>query len=553
MAFASCGWTISKMPNDTYVEKITRDIEAMFAHVQYERGDMHWFQREDVEFFYETPFAFGLIDMGLGKTVTAATLIARFLEEEYAGKILVVGPISVITSSWPDEFRIWRHLVPHAYTVLREDEDDPRIGTARKEDVKARALGLDGGDETAMRVQIRHELAKSKTQIHFISFEGLEWLTSFFKAKWPYRIVFVDESSFLKTHTSNRFIALARVRNTPGLIERLYLLTATPASEGYEAFFTQMFLLDRGKTFGQYITKFRDRYFIRNQYTLKYQLRPGAKEEILEKIAPFCTVRKRADYFDVTMPQIIERRVVLTPRERNMYDTMETDCILELENGARVEAATAAALSQKLGQMASGVLYETVVEDPEGYDPDSDEEAPDAIIVKKVHHIHDHKIDALKQLVAEFPHEKILVGYQHRSSLDRLAKHFPKAQKWKKDGSLKAPWNDKKIPMMLLHPKSGSHGNNLQKGGHIVVFFDVPWSREQFTQLIGRLDRQGQLEPVLVFLLVATDTVDERIAKAQRLKAGAEEEISRIIKALKAKARRALKRARETVAIADDI
>lgn len=524
------------MPNDT-------SSEDRFAHVQYERKDMHFYQEEDFEFFKENPFSFGLIDMGLGKTVTAATLIAWLCDDYNDDKILIVGPIPVICSSWPDEFRIWRHLCPYRYTILREDESDPRFAEARK---LARQEGRsESKASTEVARMIRRELTNSRTQVHLISFEGLEWLTDYWRGNWPYRTVIVDESSMLKSHTSERFKCLAKMRNTPGLITRMHLLTATPASESYEAFFSQMFLLDRGKTFGQKVTTFRDTYFIRNPYTQKYTLRPGAKEEILTKIEPFATVRKRSDYFDVTKPQIIERRVLLNEHEREMYDTMETDCILELENGARIEAETAAALSQKLGQMASGVLYETSFEEPEGYDPDLDDDAPDLVVVKKVHHIHDHKIDALKELIQEFPHDSIIVGYQHRSSLDRLLKHFPKAQKWKKDGSLKTPWNDGKIPLMLLHPKSGSHGNNLQKGGHIVVFFDIPWSREQFTQLIGRVDRQGQKEMVMVFMIIASDTVDEKIAKAQKLKEGNEEEIARVIKNLKAKARRALEKAQE--------
>lgn len=524
------------MQNDIFTE-----IRAMLAHIERGPEDMHWFQNEDVDFLYDHPFSFALIDMGLGKTVTAATLIARLLDEWYDDKILVVGPIPVIVSSWPDEFRLWSHLASIPYTILREADDDSRLIEARR--LARKEKRSESAAETAMRHEIRRELAMSPTQVHFISFEGLEWLTEFFgRNTWKYRTVFIDESSFLKSHTSGRFKAIARVRNVEGMITRLHLLTATPASESYEAFFTQMFLLDGGKTFGLYVTKFRDRYFIRNQYSQKWILRPGAKEEILEKIAPFCTVRKRENYFDVTKPQIIERRVLLTDRERVMYETMETEFIVTLEDGSRIEAQTAAALSQKLSQMASGVLYETVFDEPEGYDPDLDDDAPDLIEVKKVHHIHDHKIDALRQLIAEFPHDSILVGYQHRSSLDRLLKHFPKAQKWVKDGRLKAPWNEGKIPLMLLHPKSGSHGNNLQKGGHIVVFFDIPWSREQFTQLIGRLDRQGQKDPVLVFLLIATDTVDERIAKAQRMKEGAEEEIARILQALIRAARRRMKK-----------
>jgi len=212
--------------------------------------------------------------------------------------------------------------------------------------------------------------------------------------------------------------------------------------------------------------------------------------------------------------------------------------VLSLDDETEIEAETAAALSQKLSQIASGVLYETTLRLPEDYDPDIDDETPDLIKGRKVHAIHERKIEALKQIIEELPGKNLLVSYQHRSSLDRLQKAFPKAVKWDKTGKSKAPWNAGKIPMLLMHPKSGGHGQNLQKGGHYVVFFDIPWSREQFVQLIGRVDRQGQSHPVTVILLTTSGTIDETIAKAQREKRDAEEEMIKILRRLVAKHRK---------------
>lgn len=553
-------------------ESFDERIRARFADVERERSDMHDYQVEDVAFMKRTPFSFGLIGLGLGKSVTGGTVIADLLQNwTHEGKVLIIGPIPIVMTSWPDEFRTWRHLASLSWTVLREDDADPRIKQAaaldradatakaarakavealRKErqaalaaaanpsqrkKVQARFSAMQealeekhSSHEVRERRKIRHQLAMSAPDIHLISVEGLEWLVEFHGRRWPYRTVIFDECSLVKSHTSGRFKALAKVRQTPGLITRMHLFTGTPASESYEALWAPTYLLDLGERFGKDITHFRETYFTQNRYTLKYKLRPGAEEEILAKLADISTIRRREDYFDTQEAMIVMRRVHMDAREQAMYDSMLKSSIVAVGDRI-VEAETAAALTQKLSQMASGVLYDTDIEEPEGYDPDSDD---DLVRVTRVHHIHDHKIEMLKVIVDELAGENLLVSYQHRSSLDRLTKAFPKAVKWDKTGKSKAPWNAGKIPMMLMHPRSGAHGNNLQKGGHYVVFFDIPWSREQFIQLIGRLDRQGQEHPVTVICLVAHGTIDETIAKAQADKKFNEEELFRILKRL---------------------
>lgn len=495
-----------------------------FSHVEREREDMHDYQVEDVQFFKDHPYSFGLLDLGLGKSVTAGTVLADLVLDDIATKVLIVGPIAVIATSWPDELRSWRHLAPLTWTVLRENDDDPRLKLARREDRKNGTK-----TETMVRRQIREELARSRSTIHLVNFEALEWLTEFWQQRWPYRVVIVDEAHAMKSHDSGRFKALARVRNTPGLIKRMHLLTATPASENYMGFFAMTFLLDGGARFGKEITKFQARYFTQNAYDYSFKLRPGAKEEILAKIADIATIRKRRDHFDTKEATVVQRRFVLSDKAQALYDSMLNDMVLALGD-TTITADTAAALSQKLSQMASGVVYETALLEPEDYDPDIDDEIPDLIKVRRVHNIHDHKIDMLKALVEELDGENLLVSYQHRASLDRLKKAFPKAVQWDKQGRSKAPWNAGKIPMLLMHPKSGGAGQNLQKGGRYIVFFDIPWSRTDFVQLVGRLDRQGQQRDVTVILLCAAGTIDEKIARAQQDKKANEEEMFRLLR-----------------------
>lgn len=528
-------------------------IKAKFADVCLERSQMHDYQHVGYEFLLANPYSGLFIDMGLGKTVTSATVICDLLANfDSDDKVLIIGPLRVATATWPDEFRRWRHLAPFNVSVVHVDDDDPRLGEARlrairasradnqdrcmfKSEIEKEAAECGRRAEAEMRETIRRAQASSSASIHIVSRDWLEWLIEYYAkpgggSHWPYRTVIVDESSGFKDYTSNRFKALASIRNTPGLITRLHILTATPAAETYEHLFAQIFLLDRGDRFGIHITKFRKKYFTENRWTRKWEIREGAEEEITAKIADICMVMKAKDYLDMEDPIFVRREVELRPLERELYDNMATDMIVNLPDGSRVEAKTAAALSQKLLQMSSGVLYDSQL--LPGEDPDD----PDAKIkINKVHRIHDHKIDMLKQIVEESQGQPIMVGYSHRASLDRLMRHFPKAVKMDKTGKCIPKWKKGQIPMLLMHPASGGHGLNLQEGGHIVVYFDIPWSLELYLQFIGRLARQGQTKQVTVFLIICKGTLDEQVVRALAAKNDAQDLLFKLLNKMRRK------------------
>jgi SNF2 family DNA or RNA helicase len=81
-----------------------------------------------------------------------------------------------------------------------------------------------------------------------------------------------------------------------------------------------------------------------------------------------------------------------------------------------------------------------------------------------------------------------------------------------------ADWNDGKIPVLLAHPASVGYGLNLQDGGHVIVWYGLTWSLEQYQQANARLYRQGQQKPVIVHHLIAEGTVDEQVMRALKHK-----------------------------------
>lgn len=505
-------------------DEFDRRIAARFADCVRDIDDMKAYQDVAVDFMEDHPFSMLVLDMGLGKTVSTATLIARLVMRHLGREpVLIVGPLRVATETWPTEFRLWRHLAWIDTTLIHVFDDHPelkRMEKLAKDDCRRRGLKLT--DKAAResinaavgicKDQLRRSLAREQTSVHIIAMHNLEWLVDLHGKNWPYRTVIIDESSMLKDHSTARFKALKKVRNAKqGLITRMHLLTATPAAEGYMGLFPQIWLLDKGERLGSNVTAYRERYFKHNSYTHQYKIIPGSDQQILDKISDIALVMRAVDYLDeIHEPVIVQRKVHLSERQREMYEEMERDFTVKLDDGTEVEAETAAAVSQKLLQMASGALYETVLVAPE--DPDDPEMGYEK--VKRVHKIHDHKIDALKEIVEEAQGATLLVAYHFKSSLDRLKKAFPKAVVMDREGRCIKKWNDGQIPMLLIHPQSGGHGLNLQHGGHNLVFFDLPWSLELYLQLIGRLARQGQLFPVVVQMLIAAGTLDEAVAEA---------------------------------------
>lgn len=96
---------------------------------------------------------------------------------------------------------------------------------------------------------------------------------------------------------------------------------------------------------------------------------------------------------------------------------------------------------------------------------------------------------------------------------DFLDKEVPTG--WLKMGhEARIAWLDGKIRVLIAHPASVGYGLNLQDGGHIIIWYSLPWSLDQYQQANARLYRQGQQKPVIIHHLIATGTVDEQVMKA---------------------------------------
>lgn len=479
----------------TTLSPLSKAIAYCKRRVVLNRSDMHTYQDEGTNFILDTPFCALFVDLGLGKTVMSGTAAVDRIASGDVNKVLIVGPKRVARVGWPNEFEEWGHLCFWKMSVIE--------GNAKQ----------------------RERAARTDCHFYTVSIDNLAWLCTMFKTKWPYDMVILDESSLFKSHTSQRFKLFRRCRP---YIKYLVELTATPAAEGYLGIFSQVYLLDEGERFGTTITGYKENYFIENKYNHSIKLRQGADEAIINKIADICLVMKAEDYLDLEKPTLIPVPVELDPESADMYRRMEEDSLIEMmpeefdeyiDDPITIEAEQAASLQAKLLQMASGFIYDTKIV---GITDD------DKVIKQKdAYRIHDLKFDALEELMTTTLEGKtIFIAYHFQSTLARLIERFgSKGLKvMDDDGKIIKKWNEGKVAYLAAHPQSAAHGLNLQHGGHVIVYVDHPWSLERFLQFNGRLARQGQKHPVMVYQLKSVvrnpktgeleDTVDGVVIEA---------------------------------------
>lgn len=427
----------------------------------------HSYQQYAINFITHNPITAVLLDMGMGKT--AITLMAiDYLMYEYFEivKVLVICPLRV-TRTWRDEVDKWEQLSGYRLSIV--------TGTVAQ---RKKALAADA-------------------DIYIINRENVPWLVNKSNVLFNFDMVVIDELSSFKNHQTARHKALMKVRP---FIKRIVGLTGTPASQGLMDLFAEFKVLDMGQRLGRFIGQYRLNYFkpdrVNGPIVYSYKLLPGAEEQIYEKIQDITISMKAVDYLD--MPELIrtEYPVYLDKAEMEKYKELKEELILSTPKH-EVTAANAASLVNKLSQMANGAVY-------------SDE--------KQVITYHDRKLDALEDIIEAANGKPILVAYWFKHDFDRITKRLQKMGvdygKIDSEESITA-WNNKEIPVALIHPASAGHGLNLQQGGNTMVWFGITWSLELYQQCVCRLYRQGQAEgTVTIIHLISKGTVDERIMKA---------------------------------------
>ena len=247
------------------------------------------YQRPMTQFMVDNPRVNMYAGMGVGKSPATLEAIAQLFLFGEITRVLVLAPKRVAQSTWPGEIAKFKGSFGHmTYAVA--------VGDAAT----------------------RHAAILSNAQLVFMNYENLTWLVDNYGATWNFCMVVCDESSRLaslrvslqRSKTGKQFLtgqggsrakSLARVALTK--TKRFVNLSGTPAANGLDQLWGQVFFLDSGRRLGSSFTSFSHRWFRSVPGSSREQARieplPFADEQIRAAIKDITMAVEAKDHFDL--------------------------------------------------------------------------------------------------------------------------------------------------------------------------------------------------------------------------------------------------------------
>lgn len=445
---------------------------------------LHDYQKKAVNFQCERPSSMLWLDVGLGKTVITLTSIHHLITCGHLRSVIIVAPVKVIRLVWRQEAKKWRHTSDLSFSLITGSPDQ-----------RIRAL-------------------LKPANIYLINYENIKWLshvlnTYFIKKnrEIPFDGIVWDEVSKMKNSGTQRVRA---IRSILQQFKWSTGLTGTPASNGYKDLHGQFLVVDRGERLGTSKKVFETRFYREIPGIHKLIPYDGTEDQIKHLIGDITLNMSAADYNPLPDLIVNDIEIELPVSIRSKYEQLEKDFFFTLDNNKDVNVFNKSALQNKCLQFSNGAVYP--VSGLPLWEP-----------------VHDLKLEALEDLIEESNGNQLLCAYGYKSDAERIMARFKKLRpinitECKSQASLDNAmerWRKKDCQLMIGHPLSMGHGiDGLQESGHLLVWFGLTWSLDQYDQFNGRLRRQGQGVPVICHRILSMNTFDQ----VQRLRLNSKDE-----------------------------
>lgn len=441
------------------------------------KADMHGYQDRTVTKLYESDAVQAVLPMGAGKTVCALTAIDEMIRDQVIRRAIVLAPKRVCQLVWPAEINGWAHL--KGMTVRH-------------------VAGTPAEREKML-------LKDQPADVYVVGIDNVKWLVAILE-KLPedhplFDLLCIDELSRFKSPRSkliNKHLKKVRPR-----WKIVWGLTGTPRPNDYiDQFRPLQFLTDTKLFAPRSFDSWRLKNFMQvdgagnpSEYGFKWQVRPEHEMKIIKKIASVTFTIDPSEMPELPELSTVIHWVDLPPSVMKQYKLMERELLANVDMKT-ILAPNSGVANGKLAQMAQGFIY------GEGGN-------------KEVTWLHAAKSDMLVDLVDAFDGEQALLVYGFLDDLRVMQELWPgipflgNGVSDKLAAQHEADWNAKKLDRLAMHPASAGHGLNLQHGGNQMIVFNMPWSAEQYDQMIKRFHRQGQIRRCFLHLILARNTVDE--------------------------------------------
>lgn len=320
-----------------------------------------------------------ILDMGLGKTAVALNEFCMAAEDANFTRMLVVAPNN-FKGDWKIEAEEFRF--PYSFIVL------------------------DANNRDAVKRQLRKDT--EKTLAMAVNFEALaypatmEVIKLFCGAHRTY--LAIDESVKIKNPNSGFF---RNVSVLSGMATMVRILSGKPVVQGPHDLWAQLRVLGALSGFNYFA--FRNRYCLMGGFKGKEVIGYKNEEEIKNYLKNWMFTANARDYSDRPLPTYTLREVPLSDRQRELYNDMERDFMVDLGNNKFITAPMVITRYSKLQQITSGFVY--------------DENSAPTWLVEPGEN---HRVKAIIEMMDEEIQGKAIVGVHHSATLEMLMEGLAK-------------------------------------------------------------------------------------------------------------------------------
>lgn len=331
-------------------------------------------------------------------------------------------------------------------------------------------------------------------------------LTDLRKVRWSSFVI--DEADHYANRKTQRFRALRTVAKQPSLGLRI-AMTGTPYRNEANDYVAILELLNVLEEFGG------REHFIK-QYCNAVQVGRGWRTsgaanapELYRALSEICLIRRTDRDIDLGIPDQAIEHIQVRIDNRRSYDAATSDIIAFLYAHNLVtgfddlpeEQRAAARLELALTRMSAAQKAPALV--LRGTQRRLSEVGKVAACVERV-----------QALLAERPHEKVVVFCNYRDTIDALVAQLPRALTIHGEMRAKDRFESKKrfqedpsCRLIVCGMQAGKKNLTLTAGTRI-MFLGLPWTRSDFDQACRRIRRIGQTRRTFADVLEDPHTID---------------------------------------------
>lgn len=441
---------------------------TLMRHQQLGREIARW--RDRFCFFYDTR---------TGKTPLSLSIIYDDLKANPSHKWLVVCPLILIDNAWLEDAKTF---FPGIKTV-----------SCHATTPKKRAEKL--AQSASIYITNVESFAKYKEDFEKIGFHGC----------------IVDESSTMKSHKSKTSEALVDFAQK---MKRFYLLSGTPAPNGEWEYYKQLQAIDFYGVQESY-TQFKNYFFTDISHNSNYEklvVRPDRKDELHAMIKKYSLYVDKEDVLTTPGRTFHEVEFELPDALKKQYNQMKNDLCIELnvEDGVKITAPSAAAKLNKLNQITSGFIMDTKAIKENKFYADSN--------LSEWYLLDDFRFKKLQDLLesSNIRDKQVLIWANYRKEFELIQSLLGERCRCIYGGTTIAEKNESiqlfksgKIQYLIANPASADKGLTLTNA-HISIYFSLNWSYELFKQSMERIygDIRKQPNHCHYYIFIAKNSID---------------------------------------------